>query len=51
MMCAAQPEFELYRTLGQDNFADRLATGATPDWLMPISHDGNAGVQVWRVIG
>ena len=51
MMCPGKAELRLYRSMGEDNFADRLSAGAAPDWLMPIAHDGDQGVLVWRVIG
>jgi hypothetical protein len=51
MLCPDAAEVRLYRSMGDDNLADRLATGKAPDWLMPITHDGDRGVLVWRVIG
>ena len=51
MMCPKLAEVRFYRSRGENNFADRLAEGDAPDWLMPISHKGDPGVLVWRVIG
>lgn len=51
MMCPKLAEVRIYRNRGENNFADRLADGDAPDWLMPISHTGDQAVLVWRVIG
>ena len=50
MMCPGQTEIDYYRR--QDtNLAARLSRGDTPDWLMPITHQGDQSVLIWRVIG
>lgn len=51
LVCPGEPEMAFYRAEGRDNFAHRLSAQDTPDWLMPIPHDGGPGVLVWRVIG
>ena len=51
MMCPGQAEVQFYRQMNGSNFADNLAEGTAPDWLMPITHGGDRSVLVWRVIG
>ncbi|WP_230279458.1 hypothetical protein [Croceicoccus sp. Ery15] len=51
MLCPEISEVRFYRNMGHDNLASILTAGETPDWLMPITHDGDQGVLVWRVIG
>lgn len=47
--CTSNADVAHYRSAGEGNFADAIATGEVPDWLVPVEGFSEAPLRVYRV--
>ena len=47
--CSSAGDIAMYRTAAADNFANRLVSGNTPDWLEAVSGFSDGSLRVYRV--
>lgn len=48
-LCPSLAEARMYAKIAPDGFVAALVKGETPDWLDPVTLEGQSGLQLWRI--